>query len=84
MGQTERVNLMLEDILRAYVSKKQTTWEDYLPIMILAYNFAKHVSTGFSTFMLMYEFHPRSPITMGLANEQINMLKNFFKITWIC
>ncbi|KAJ7560399.1 hypothetical protein O6H91_04G127700 [Diphasiastrum complanatum] len=37
-GQTERVNQVLEDILRAYVSKKQTNWEEYLSILEFSYN----------------------------------------------
>ena len=64
-GQTKRFNQVLEDVLRESVSKKQTSWEDYLPILEFAYNSAKHVSTNFSPFMLMYGFQPRSPITIG-------------------
>eukprot|EP00250_Pteridium_aquilinum_P031393 c43544_g1_i1 orf=57-221(-) len=31
-GQTERVNQVLEDMLRgAYVNKKKSIWEEYLP-----------------------------------------------------
>ena len=66
-------------MLRAYVSKKQTNWEDYLPILEFAYNSAKHVSTGFSPFMLMYGFQPRSPISVGLANERIKQVKDFLQ-----
>ena len=58
-GQTERVNQVLEDMLRAYVSKRQSNWEDYLPILEFAYNSSKHVTTGFSPFMLMYGFQQR-------------------------
>ena len=77
-GQTERVNQVLEDMLRAYVSKKQTNcWEDYLLILEFAYNSAKHVLTGFSPFMLMYGFQPRSPISVGLANERVKQVKDF-------
>ncbi len=47
-GQTERVNQILEDMLRAYVSKKQSSWEDYLPMVEFAYNSAKHSSTDFT------------------------------------
>ena len=62
-GQTKRVNQVLEDMVRAYINKKkQTNWEDYLPILEFAYNSAKHVSTSFSPFMLVYGFQPRSPI----------------------
>ena len=78
-GQTERVNQVLEDMLRAYVSKRQSSWEDYLPILEFAYNSAKHVTTGFSPFMLMYGFQPRAPVTVGLANEKIHEVKNFLQ-----
>ena len=63
-------------MLRAYVSKRQSNWEDYLPILEFAYNSAKHVTTGFSPFMLMYGFQPRSLVTLGLANEKIHQVKD--------
>ena len=66
-NQMECVNQVLEDMLRAYVTKKQTNWKDYLPILEFAYNSAKHVTTGFSPLMLMYGFQTRSLVTMGLA-----------------
>ena len=59
-------------MLQAYVSKCQSDWEDYLPTLEFAYNSAKHVTTGFCPFMLMYGFQPRSRVTVGLANEKIH------------
>ena len=55
-GQTEQVNQIIEDMLRAYVAKKLTKWERYLPILEFAYNSSKHTSMGYSPFMLMYVF----------------------------
>ena len=78
-GQTERVNQVLEDMLRAYVSKCQSNWEDYLPILEFAYNSSKHATTGFSPFMLMYGYQPRSPVLVGLANEKIQQVKDFLQ-----
>ena len=78
-GQTERVNQALEDMLQAYVTKKQTNWEDYLPVLEFSYNSDKHVTIGFSPFMLMYGFQPRSPVTVGLANEKIQQVKDFLE-----
>ncbi|MCO5590922.1 hypothetical protein L7F22_044898 [Adiantum nelumboides] len=78
-GQTERVNQVLEDMLQAYVNKKQTNWEDYLPILEFTYNSAKHVSTKFSPFMLMYGFQPRSPVIVGLATEKLQHVKDFLQ-----
>ena len=78
-GQTERVNQVLEDMLRAYVSKRQSNWEDYLPILEFAYNSSKHATTGFSPFMLMYGYQPRSPVLVGLSNEKIQQVKDFLQ-----
>ena len=37
-GQTERVNQVLEDILRMYVKEQPGKWEDYLHLVEFAYN----------------------------------------------
>ena len=37
-GETERVNRVLEDMLRMYVNDKQTNWNEYLPLVEFAYN----------------------------------------------
>ena len=37
-GQTEKVNQVLEDMLRMYVMDKPTKWEDYLHVIEFAYN----------------------------------------------
>ena len=55
-GQRERVNQIIEDMLRAYVGSKPTKWERYLPILEFVYNSSKHTSTGYSPLMLMYGF----------------------------
>ena len=57
-GQRERVIQLLKYMLRAYLSKHQSNWEDYLPILEFAYNSAKDVSWGFSPFMLRYGVQP--------------------------
>ena len=78
-GQTERVNQVLEDMLRAYVSKNQSNWEEYLPHLEFAYNSSKHSATGFSPFMLMYGFQPRSPMAVGLEKEKLQSVKEFLE-----
>ena len=37
-GQTERVNQVLEDLLRMYVKEQPGKWEDYLHLVEFAYN----------------------------------------------
>ena len=78
-GQTKWVNQVLEDVLRAYVNKKPTNWENYLSILEFAYNSARHVSIDFSAFMLMYGFQSWSPITVVLATERLQHVKEFLQ-----
>ena len=79
MGKPKGLIKCFEDMLWAYVSKKQTNWEDYLPILEFAYNSAKHVRTNFIPFMLMYGFQPWSPITVDLVNEKLQHVKDFLQ-----
>ena len=37
------------------------------------------MTTGFSPFMLMYGFQPRTPVMVGLANEKIHQVKDFLQ-----
>ncbi|MCO5566933.1 hypothetical protein L7F22_020616 [Adiantum nelumboides] len=78
-GQTERINQILEDMLRSYVSKKQSNWEDYLPILEFAYKSSKDLASGFTPFMLMYGFHPRSPMAVSLEKEKTQSVKDFLE-----
>eukprot|EP00955_Chlamydomonas_euryale_P001580 17786-Chlamydomonas_euryale.AAC.4 len=53
--QTERVNRVLEEMLRHYAgSARQDDWHVYLPMAEFAINTASSASTGFSTFSLNY------------------------------
>ena len=70
---------MLEDMLRAYVTKKQCNWEDYPPHLEFAYNSSKHSATRFRPFMLMYGFQRRSPIVVGLEKEKLQSVKEFLE-----
>ena len=37
-GRTERVNKILEDMLRMYVMHQKRKWEEYIPLVDFAYN----------------------------------------------
>ena len=63
-GQTERVNRVLEDMLRMYVSSNQTDWDTKLSCAEFAINNADHESTGTTPFMLNYGHHPYLPVTL--------------------
>ena len=49
-----RLNQIIEIMLRAYVSPLQDDWSDHIPILDLAYNSAKNVSTGFAPVQRIY------------------------------
>jgi hypothetical protein len=53
-GQTERVNRMIEDILRMYVMEKPSKWEDYLHLVEFAYSNGYHASLKMSPFESLY------------------------------
>ena len=58
-GQTERMNAILEQYLRAYVSYLQDDWSEWLPLAEFASNLHFSESTGLSPFFANYGFHPR-------------------------
>lgn len=58
-GQTERMNAVLEQYLRAYVSYLQNDWAEWLPLAEFAANLHVSETTGVSPFFANYGFHPR-------------------------
>jgi hypothetical protein len=60
-GQTERVNRVLEDVLRSFVSTRQLEWRNFLPMAEFAVNNAVHPATHSSPFLLNYGVNPRHP-----------------------
>ena len=56
-GQTKRINAVLEDYLRHYVTTSQKNWLDLLDLAQFAYNLHKSSSTEMSPF----EFAMRQP-----------------------
>lgn len=58
-GQTERMNAVLEQHLRAYVSYLQDDWVDWLPLAEFSANSLFSETTGMSPFFANYGFHPR-------------------------
>ena len=73
-GQTERINRILEDTLRHYISPRQDDWDEHLPHIEFSYNNAYQESIATSPFMLTYGVHPRVP---GLAAPDRNQADRF-------
>jgi transposase InsO family protein len=58
-GQTERVNGIMEQYLRAYVTYQQDNWPTLLPLAEFAGNLLSSEATGVSPFFANYGFDPR-------------------------
>ncbi|DAZ93201.1 TPA: hypothetical protein N0F65_011742 [Lagenidium giganteum] len=70
-GQTERVNRVIEDILRSFATSFDD-WSDILPVAEFAINNAGHASTGASPFFANYARHPRMPIPLIGRSARLN------------
>jgi hypothetical protein len=62
-GQTERVNAVLEDMLRAYVLSSRGSWELWLPLVEFAYNNSYQESIKMAPFEALYGRKCRTPLS---------------------
>ena len=62
-GQKERVNQVLEDMIRMYVMDKPTKWEYYLHSVEFAYNNEQKASLGMIPYEALYGMRCRTPVT---------------------
>ena len=53
--QTERVNQVLEDMLRMFVMQQTHKWEDYLHLVEFAYNNGYQTLTKMNPFEVLYD-----------------------------
>jgi hypothetical protein len=73
-GQTERINRVIQEMLRNYVSPIHDDWDEYLDLAEFAYNNSYHESIKTTPFWLTYGYDPRSPsdsITIQIGDEKI-------------
>ena len=68
-GQTERVNRVLEDVLRSYATSF-TSWSSFLPLAEFTINNAVHASTGLTPFFVNNARHPRVPALLALSASE--------------
>ncbi|MCO5610251.1 hypothetical protein L7F22_064487 [Adiantum nelumboides] len=55
-GQSEIANSTILDLLKSYVSERQTDWEKYLPLVEYAYNNTVHSTTGLALDLQLGQF----------------------------
>jgi transposase InsO family protein len=58
-GQPERINVILEQYLRAYMNFRQNHWVDWLPLAEFALNNVVSETTGFFSFFANYGFNSK-------------------------
>jgi transposase InsO family protein len=68
-GQTERANRTLEQMLRFYVDRQLSNWDELLLCCEFAYNNSTQASTGQTPFFLNYGLHPLTPVSVQLPAE---------------
>ncbi|RVW21226.1 Transposon Tf2-2 polyprotein [Vitis vinifera] len=64
-GQTERINALLEEYLRHYVTTTQKNWVDLMDTAQLCYNLQRSSATGMSPFELAIGVQPRMPLEVA-------------------
>jgi hypothetical protein len=78
-GQTERVNLVIQQVLRNYVVADQQDWVDHLELAEFCYNNSKHLVTGDTPFEMVTGKSLIVPTTwvgqpLSDANEEVPMV----------
>ena len=75
-GQTERINMWVEQYLRIYINHWQSDWIKWLSITEFAHNQTSSSATTFSPFLLNYRQQPQ----LGFAQKgkERNLVANEF------
>ncbi|KAJ9521146.1 hypothetical protein QJQ45_022845 [Haematococcus lacustris] len=68
-GQTERVNRVIEEMLRHFIRPDQRDWAEYLPLVEFAINNAWQELVRSTPFYLNYGYHPRLAELLDLPQK---------------
>jgi hypothetical protein len=69
-GQTERVNQILEDKLRAYIIHYGTNWDKCLALAEFSYNNSYRSSPQMAPFEVLYGQRCRTPLSWSETGER--------------
>ncbi|WVZ52306.1 LOW QUALITY PROTEIN: hypothetical protein U9M48_003379 [Paspalum notatum var. saurae] len=75
-GQVERVNQILEDMLRACALTYSTKWDDCLPLAEFAYNNSYQKSLEVAPFEALYGRRCRTPLNWSEPGERVTFGPN--------
>ena len=70
-GQTEKLNQILEDMLRACVLNFKGLWDDHLPLVEFSYNNSYQSNIRMAPFESLYGRSCRSPVSWNEVGEEI-------------
>jgi len=68
-GQTERVNLVIQQFLKNYVAADQQDWVDHLELVEFCYNNLEHSATGSTPFQMVTGKSPIVPMTWAAHGQ---------------
>jgi hypothetical protein len=69
-GQTERMNKVLHEYIRNYIGPSHKDWDSKLTMAQFALNNSYSASIGSSPFYFVLGFHPKTPLTHLLDEEE--------------
>jgi hypothetical protein len=72
-SQTERVNIVLEDMLRMHVMHSTKQWKEYLPLLEFAYNNGYQESLRMSMFEALYGKKCRVLISWNIPMKKVTL-----------
>ena len=72
-GQTERVNLVLKDMLRAIAMEWQGSWDEHLDLVEFSYNNNYQATVYMALFEALYGRKCRSPVSWDDFTESITL-----------
>jgi hypothetical protein len=68
-GQTERVNLVIQQLVRNYVETDQQDWVDHLELAEFCYNNSEHSAMGATPFQMLTDKSPIVPTTWAAHGQ---------------
>jgi hypothetical protein len=78
-GQTERVNQILEDMLRMHVMHQPKKWEDFLPLVEFTYNNGYQESLKMSPFEVLYGRPCNTPVSWSNPVNRVTIGPDMLK-----
>ena len=66
-GMVESANRSIKNMISSYISDKQDDWDEHISLLILAYRFFVHETTGVSPAMMMFGKKLTLPVDMTLG-----------------